>query len=68
MTLAKAKEELRQAWIKGEGYDNDQMFVVSYKDGRVLASWETNNKLPQVGIIGIEFHGSDAEYSVGTIL
>lgn len=68
MTLAQAKKELKEAWIKGEGYDYDQMFVVCYKDGRVLDTRETNDRLPQVGIIGIEFHGSDEAYSAGTIL
>lgn len=65
MTLKEAKKELKEAWITGEGYDVDQMFTVAYKDGTVLSTDETNDRLPLRGIIGIEFHGSDAAYAVG---
>ena len=67
-TLAEAKRELKNAWINGEGYDYDEMFVVSYDDGKVLDTREANKRLPQAGIIGIEFHGSNEAYSVGIIL
>ena len=68
MTLKEAKKELKEAWISGEGYDYDQMYVVSYKNGTVLDTREANQRLPMAGIVGIEFHGSDDEYSVGTII
>ncbi len=65
MTLKEAKRELSEAWIPGEGYDYDQMFVVCYKDGTVLDTRETNKKLSIRNIIGIQFFGSDGEFSVG---
>lgn len=63
--LAKAKKELKDAWICGEGYDYDQNFIVCYKDGTVLETREANERLPQIGIIGIQFFGTDAHYTVG---
>ena len=63
--LAKAKKELKDAWICGEGYEYDQNFIVCYKDGTVLETREANERLPQIGIIGIQFFGTDAHYTVG---
>lgn len=63
--LAKAKKELKDAWICGEGYDYDQNFIVCYKDGTVLETREANERLPQTGIIGIQFFGTDGHYTVG---
>ena len=63
--LAKAKKELKDAWICGEGYEYDQNFIVCYKDGTVLETREANERLPQTGIIGIQFFGTDAHYTVG---
>lgn len=63
--LAKAKKELKDAWINGEGYEYDQNFIVCYKDGTVLETIEANERLPQTGIIGIQFFGTDAHYTVG---
>lgn len=70
ITLKEAKKHLRDAWInKEEGYgDPDQMWVVSYKNGDVIATFETNERLPMRGIIGICFRGSDSEYEAGTII
>lgn len=65
MTLKEAKAELKNAWIPGEGYDSDQMYTVCYKNGEVIGTWESEKRLPLTGIIGIQFHGSDASFAVG---
>lgn len=65
MTLKEAKNELKNAWIPGEGYDEDQSFTVCYKDGTCKITSDENEKVPLTGIIGIEFHGSDAHYAAG---
>ena len=65
MTLAQAKAELKAAWVKGEGYDQDETFIACYEDGECRSTRDTDERLPLKGIIGIQFCGSEEHYEVG---
>ena len=67
ISLEQAIKELRNAYVPGYGYDPDETYYVSFKDGTVIATNEVERKINTKNIIGIEFYGTDAQFIAGRI-
>lgn len=63
ITLKEAKQKLHDAFIPRHGYDEDQRFYITYKDGSVLCTDETTKRVKETCITRIDFYGSDSQFT-----